>query len=80
MQELYSKGPSHWVFYHRFMFVSRYAQFHESLANSDYAAAAKAVVSIINEELAPRAWGAVLLADCIPLIRFGMFFAPYSTV
>ncbi|KAF9444472.1 hypothetical protein P691DRAFT_677501 [Macrolepiota fuliginosa MF-IS2] len=70
MQELYAKGPSHWVFYHRFMFVARYAQFHESLANQDFVTAAKAVVSIINDELAPRAWAAVVLSDSIPLIRF----------
>lgn len=77
MQELYAKGPSHWVFYHRFMFVARYAQFHESLASKDFATAAKAVVSIISEELAPRAWAAVVLSDSIPLIRFGPFFIPY---
>lgn len=71
MQELYSKGPSHWVFYHRFMFVAQYAQFHESLANRDYVNAAKTVVSIIREELVPRAWAAVVLSDSIPLIRFG---------
>lgn len=75
MQELYTKGTSHWVFYHRFMFVAQYAQLHEALANMNYAAAAKAVVSIISEELAPRAWGAVVLSDSIPLIRFGMSLA-----
>lgn len=72
MQELYTKGPSHWVFYHRFMFVSRYAQLHESLASNDLTAAAKTVVSIIRDELVPRAWGPIVLSDAIPLIRFGM--------
>jgi nuclear pore complex protein Nup85 len=75
IQEL--QGPSHWVFYHRFIFVARYARLHEALADTDYAAAAKAVVSILSEDLAPRAWGAVILSDSIPLIRFGMSFTVF---
>lgn len=75
IQELNTKGPFHWVFCHRFMFVAQYAQLHEFLANMDYPAAARSVISIMSEGLAPRSWCAVVLMDSIPLIRFGASFA-----
>lgn len=70
IQELYNRGPSHWVFYHRFKFVTSYAEFQESLINKNYANAAKSLITIISEELAPRAWGAILLNDSIPLLQY----------
>ncbi|KAF7770639.1 hypothetical protein Agabi119p4_6613 [Agaricus bisporus var. burnettii] len=69
IQELYNRGPSHWVFYHRFMFVTSYAKFQEAIVNKNYASAAKSLVTIISEEVAPRAWGAILLNDAIPLLQ-----------
>jgi nuclear pore complex protein Nup85 len=70
IQELYNRGPSHWVFYHRFMFVTSYAEFQDSLMKKNYANAAKSLITMISEELAPRAWGAILLNDSIPLLQY----------
>lgn len=55
-------------FKHRFTFVARYAELQRHLAHMDYAAAAKSIVSILSEGLAPRSWYAIILTDLIPLI------------
>lgn len=61
-------------FKHRLMFVTQYAELHRHLARMDYAAAAKSIVSILSEGLAPRSWYAIILTDSIPLIRSGASF------
>jgi len=67
------KGPLCY-FKHRLTFVAQYAELHRHLAHMDYAAAAKSIVSILSEGLAPRSWYAIILTDSIPLLRSGASF------
>ncbi|KAI0774773.1 Nup85 nucleoporin-domain-containing protein [Trametes elegans] len=69
--------PAPGVFLHRLMFAVRFAEFHQRRASGDGQGAAADVVAIFREEIAPKAWWAVLLCDALQLLQDdeAMFFA-----
>lgn len=71
MQKLSVRSNISGVFYHRLVFAIRFARFQELLQRDDLADAAGDLVSIIQEDLAPSAWWAVVLCDAMPLLDYG---------
>jgi nuclear pore complex protein Nup85 len=59
------------VFTHRLMFAVRYAEFHQRRIRGDLQDAALDLLTMFNEDLAPKSWWGVLLCDAVELIRNG---------
>jgi hypothetical protein len=49
----------------------RYAEFHQRLLNQDLQDAAWDLVTIFQEEIAPKSWWGVLLCDAVQLLQYG---------
>ncbi|KAF6753070.1 Nup85 nucleoporin-domain-containing protein [Ephemerocybe angulata] len=58
------------VFFHRLLFCTRYARFHELLQRQDFSEAAFDLVSIFQSDVAPTAWWAVVLCDAVQLLDY----------
>ncbi|KAH7885796.1 Nup85 nucleoporin-domain-containing protein, partial [Phlebopus sp. FC_14] len=71
LQVLRATPGAQGVFIHRLMFAVRYAEFHHRLLNRDLQDAAWDLVSMFQEDLAPKSWWGVLLCDAIPLLQYG---------
>lgn len=69
--ELRNQAMTQGVFMHRLVFAVRYAHFHELLQDQQYQDAASDLVTIFQEDVAPKSWWAVMLSDAIPLLQFG---------
>ncbi|KAI5124259.1 hypothetical protein M0805_005108 [Coniferiporia weirii] len=69
LQELRAGPSPHGVFVHRLMFAVRYAEFHQRNAQGDAENAALDLISMFEEDLAPRAWWGVILNDAIPFLQ-----------
>jgi nuclear pore complex protein Nup85 len=68
------------VFIHRLMFAVRYAEFHQRLLNRDLQDAAWDLVTMFQDEIAPKSWWGVLLHDAVQLLQYGKFrVVPRST-
>lgn len=57
------------------MFAVRYAEFHQRLLNRDLQDAAWDLVSMFQEDMAPKSWWAVLLCDAVELLQYGELLA-----
>lgn len=71
LEELRSEPGPHGIFVHRLVFAVRYADFHQRKMLGDAENAALDLVSMFEEELAPRAWWGVLLYDATPFLQDG---------
>lgn len=71
LQELRAHPGADGVFTHRLMFAVRYAEFHQRRLSSDLQEAALDLLTMFNEDLAPKSWWGVLLCDAVDLIRNG---------
>ena len=59
------------VFVYRLMFAVRLAEFHQRRLNGELHEAAFDVVSMLRDDIAPKAWWAVVLFDAIELLQDG---------
>ena len=71
LQELRAHPGADGVFTHRLMFAVRYAEFHQRRIRGDLQDAALDLLTMFNEDLAPKSWWGVLLCDAVELIRNG---------
>jgi hypothetical protein len=71
LQELRAHPGADGVFTHRLMFAVRYAEFHQRRLRGDLQEAALDLLTMFNEDLAPKSWWGVLLCDAVELIRNG---------
>ena len=71
LQELRAHPGANGVFTHRLMFAVRYAEFHQRRLRGDMQEAALDLLTMFNEDLAPKSWWGVLLCDAVELIRNG---------
>ncbi|KLO17911.1 hypothetical protein SCHPADRAFT_820586 [Schizopora paradoxa] len=69
LQELRTEIGPRGVFMHRMMFAVRYAEFHQRNVQGDRENAALDLISLFEEELAPRSWWGVVLYDAIPFLQ-----------
>ncbi|KAH9987143.1 nucleoporin Nup85-like protein [Russula compacta] len=69
LQELRAHPSADGVFTHRLMFAVRYAEFHQRRLSGDLQEAALDLLTMFNEDLAPKTWWGVLLCDAVELIR-----------
>ncbi|KAH9987510.1 Nup85 nucleoporin-domain-containing protein [Russula vinacea] len=69
LQELRAHPGADGVFTHRLMFAVRYAEFHQRRLRGDLQDAALDLLTMFNEDLAPKTWWGVLLCDAVELIR-----------
>ncbi|KAI9510038.1 nucleoporin Nup85-like protein [Russula earlei] len=69
LQELRAHPGADGVFTHRLMFAVRYAEFHQRRLSGDLQEAALDILTMFNEDLAPKTWWGVLLCDAVDLIR-----------
>lgn len=74
LQALRANAGAHGVFIHRLIFAVRYAEFHQRLLNQDLQDAAWDLVSIFQEEIAPKSWWGILLCDTVQLLQYGKFY------
>ncbi|KAF8449374.1 Nup85 nucleoporin-domain-containing protein [Boletus edulis BED1] len=70
LQALRANAGAHGVFIHRLIFAVRYAEFHQRLLNQDLQDAAWDLVTIFQEEIAPRSWWGILLCDAVQLLQY----------
>ncbi|KAH0836428.1 Nup85 nucleoporin-domain-containing protein [Lanmaoa asiatica] len=73
LQALRTNAGEHGVFIHRLIFAVRYAEFHQRLLNQDLQDAAWDLVTIFQEEIAPKSWWGLLLCDAVQLLQHGKF-------
>lgn len=59
------------VFSHRLQFAVRFAEFHQRRANGDGQGAAADIAAMFRDEIAPKAWWAVILCDAVELLQYG---------
>jgi nuclear pore complex protein Nup85 len=78
LQELRAHPGADGVFTHRLMFAVRYAEFHQRRLSGDFQEAALDLLTMFNEDLAPKSWWGVLLCDAVDLIRNGQW--PYFVI
>jgi len=71
LQALRANSGAHGIFIHRLIFAVRYAEFHQRLLNQDLQSAAWDLVTIFQEEIAPKSWWGVLLCDAVQLLQYG---------
>lgn len=67
------------IFVQRLTFAVRYADFHRRNMQGDTENAALDLISIFEEDLAPRAWWGALLYDLIPFFQYGALVAIFQT-
>ncbi|KAF9219749.1 hypothetical protein BS17DRAFT_375656 [Gyrodon lividus] len=58
------------MFIHRLMFAVRYAEFHQRLLNRDLQDAAWDLVTMFQDEIAPKSWWGILLCDAVQLLQY----------
>lgn len=69
LQVLNTASATQGVFIYRLMFAVRYAEFHQRMSCQDLQEAAWDLVSIFQEETAPKSWWGVLLLDALGLLE-----------
>lgn len=57
------------IFIYRLMFAVRFAEFHQRRMNGDLQDAAFDLVTMFQEDIAPKSWWAVLLCDAVQLLQ-----------
>lgn len=71
LQELRLEPGASGVFIQRLMFAVRYAEFQQRNLQGDAENAALDLISLFEEEIAPRSWWGVLLHDITPFLQDG---------
>lgn len=74
VQELRAETGLHGVFVQRLMFAVRFAEFHQRRVQGLFEHAALDLLSLFEEDLAPRSWWGVLLNDATPFLQDGKSF------
>ena len=69
LHELRATPGPHVVFVQRLMFAVRYAEFHQRAILGDTENAALDLLSLFEENLAPRTWWGVLLHDAVTFVQ-----------
>jgi len=69
LQTLRSHSGANGVFVYRLKFAVRFAEFHQRKINGDLQEAAFDVVSMFQEDIAPKLWWAVILCDAVDLLQ-----------
>lgn len=62
------------IFVYRLMFAVRLAEFHQRRLNGELQEAAFDIVSMLRDDIAPKAWWAVILFDAVELLQNGKLF------
>ena len=73
IQKLGLQSNVNGVFYYRLIFVTRYARLQELLFRKELADAASDLIAIIQDDIAPASWWAVILCDSVQLLEYGEF-------
>ncbi|KIY53012.1 hypothetical protein FISHEDRAFT_34385 [Fistulina hepatica ATCC 64428] len=74
LQELAARSNAMGIFVQRLSFVVRYADFHRLRTKGELFEAADELVVLLRDEIAPRAWWAVLLCDATELLQYEQAF------
>jgi hypothetical protein len=59
------------VFVYRLMFAVRLAEFHQRRLNGELSEAAYDIVCMLRDDVAPKAWWAVILSEAVELLQSG---------
>jgi nuclear pore complex protein Nup85 len=73
IQKLGLQSNVNGVFYYRLIFVTRYARLQELLYRKELADAASDLITIIQDDIAPASWWAVILYDSVQLLEYGEY-------
>ncbi|KZV65089.1 hypothetical protein PENSPDRAFT_756755 [Peniophora sp. CONT] len=68
LQELQIHPDVTGVFIRRLVFAVQYAEFHQKRVSGDYQDAAVGLEAMLQQDVAPKAWWAVLLCDAVELL------------
>lgn len=68
LQELQAHPDATGVFIRRLVFAVQYAEFHQKRVGGDYQDAAVSLEAMFQQDVAPKAWWAVLLCDAVELL------------
>lgn len=55
------------------MFAVRLAEFHQRRLNGELHEAAFDIVNMLRDDIAPKAWWAVVLFDAVELLQTGLY-------
>lgn len=77
LHELRMEPGQHGVFVQRMVFAVRYAEFHQRRMQGDTENAVLDLVSMFEEDIAPRSWWGVLLNDMTPFLQGGVSSSSY---
>ncbi|PCH44067.1 hypothetical protein WOLCODRAFT_76869 [Wolfiporia cocos MD-104 SS10] len=69
LQTLHPTSGEGSIFIHRLRFAVRFAEFHHHKLQGHYTRAAYDLITIFQEQFAPKSWWAVLLSDAVDLLR-----------
>lgn len=75
-QESISSG----VFVYRLMFAVRLAEFHQRRLSGELHEAAYDIVAMLRDDVAPKAWWAVVLSESVELLQNGVCWPPQFPV
>ena len=78
LQELQSHPDATGIFIRRLMFAAQYAEFHRRRASGDYQDAAVILEAMLQQDVAPKAWWAVLLCDAVELLNLAQGTSQFS--
>ncbi|KAJ2911868.1 hypothetical protein MD484_g8548, partial [Candolleomyces efflorescens] len=70
IQKLGLQSNVNGVFYYRLIFVTRYARLQELLYRKELSDAASDLITIIQDDIAPASWWAVILCDSVHLLEY----------
>lgn len=68
LQELQAHPDATGIFIRRLVFAVQYAEFHQRRVDGDYQDAAMSLEAMLQQDVAPKAWWAVLLCDAVELL------------
>ncbi|KAF7969294.1 hypothetical protein HWV62_22433 [Athelia sp. TMB] len=78
LQALRAQPGSPGVFVYRLMFAVRYAEFQRKCMQQDVEEAALDLVNMLQDDIAPKSWWAVLLCDAVTLLQNPVLLFSYS--
>ncbi|KAI0310662.1 nucleoporin Nup85-like protein [Amylostereum chailletii] len=82
LQELRAHPGATGIFTRRLMFAVRYAEFHQRRLNGDLQDAALDLLTLFQQDIAPKAWWGILLCDATELLKIeaAMLFSSVGAV
>ena len=78
LHELQAHPDATGVFIRRLVFAVQYADFHHKRVGGDYQDAASSLETMLQEDVAPKAWWAVLLCDAVELLNLAQGTSQFS--